>query len=397
MPRRRPVRVRPKAPAADESPTALEASPRSGADERRAEDVPTASEALRVLTGLAHRRTGRIPAPLLVRHALRVARGGGWPVEKAALEAILRRVELRQADALRVGARPSASPFGRYTVRRARGASRPYDVLLDGLDPIEASCDCDDFVRASLGLCKHVATVLDDLAKRPKRFEAWARSRRARDTRDRWTWNPIRPLAGPGDWLDGLRLRPGSGRASSVALPPALRGLLVETGAGTGVFAIASGHVARARRRALVEALEHAVLKAPRGAPVDVDPAVRALLVEERRRLDARHDAARDVAATRAALRTLKQRLYPYQREGVERFLETGSLLLADDMGLGKTAQAIARVTSSMRRGRVTRGLLIVPASLKPQWAARVEPLHGRAAPPRRGGPARRARRCTAR
>ena len=76
-----------EAPAADESPTALEASPRSGADERRAENVPTASEALRVLTGLAHRRTGRIPAPLLVRHALRVARGGGWPVEKAVEEA----------------------------------------------------------------------------------------------------------------------------------------------------------------------------------------------------------------------------------------------------------------------------------------------------------------------
>ena len=96
---------------------------------------------------------------------------------------------------------------------------------------------------------------------------------------------------------------------------------------------------------------------------------MRALLREERRRLDARHDAARDVATTRAALRTLKQRLYPYQRVGVERFLETGSLLLADDMGLGKTAQAIASCHVLYATKRAVRGLLIVPAALKPQWA----------------------------
>ena len=44
----------------------------------------------------------------------------------------------------------------------------------------------------------------------------------------------------------------------------------------------------------------------------------------------------------KAVMKGLKCPLYPYQRDGVKRFLETGQLLLADDMGLGKTAQAIA-------------------------------------------------------
>ena len=53
----------------------------------------------------------------------------------------------------------------------------------------------------------------------------------------------------------------------------------------------------------------------------------------------------------------------------MERFLATGRLLLADDMGLGKTAQAIACCDVLWRTGRIRRGLIIAPASLKPQWA----------------------------
>jgi len=68
------------------------------------------------------------------------------------------------------------------------------------------------------------------------------------------------------------------------------------------------------------------------------------------------------------ALKSLKRDLYPYQREGVERFLLSGSLLLGDDMGLGKTAQAIASCHALWHTGHARRGLLIVPASLKGQW-----------------------------
>ena len=71
----------------------------------------------------------------------------------------------------------------------------------------------------------------------------------------------------------------------------------------------------------------------------------------------------------REAFKSMKRPLYPYQREGVERFLAAGRLLLADDMGLGKTAQAITCCDILKRTGRIRRGLIIAPASLKPQWA----------------------------
>ncbi|HVR76075.1 MAG TPA: DEAD/DEAH box helicase, partial [Planctomycetota bacterium] len=72
--------------------------------------------------------------------------------------------------------------------------------------------------------------------------------------------------------------------------------------------------------------------------------------------------------AAAEALRSLKLELYPYQQEGVDRFLAARRLLLADDMGLGKTAQATAICHVLWKTARARRGLLIVPASLKPQW-----------------------------
>jgi SNF2 family DNA or RNA helicase len=68
-------------------------------------------------------------------------------------------------------------------------------------------------------------------------------------------------------------------------------------------------------------------------------------------------------------LRGMKQKLFRYQREGVERFLRIGRLLLADDMGLGKTAQAIASCHALFAAGKVRRAVVVAPAALKPQWA----------------------------
>ncbi len=99
------------------------------------------------------------------------------------------------------------------------------------------------------------------------------------------------------------------------------------------------------------------------------DPALRSLLESEHKRLKPLVERALSPGQIRAAFKTLKRSLYPYQRDGVERFLMAGRLLLADDMGLGKTAQAIASCDILRRTGRVRRGVIIAPASLKPQWA----------------------------
>jgi SNF2 family DNA or RNA helicase len=123
----------------------------------------------------------------------------------------------------------------------------------------------------------------------------------------------------------------------------------------------AGDHAARLR-------LVRTIQAGTRAAGVALDPAARAVLAEERARL-ARVLRLRAAAPRlQRALGQAKRRLYAYQKEGVRRFLLEGRLVLADDMGLGKTTQAIVAASALFAAGLVQRGLLVVPASLKPQW-----------------------------
>ena len=61
-------------------------------------------------------------------------------------------------------------------------------------------------------------------------------------------------------------------------------------------------------------------------------------------------------------------RLFGYQREGIERLLNSRSVLLADEMGLGKTIQAIAALRILAASGEVERALIVCPVGLIAQW-----------------------------
>ncbi len=309
----------------------------------------TESEAYQTLLARAHRRTGGVPPESVVRHVLSVTRGGDWPVQREALEAVLRRCASTHTDEIQIVRRPRGRLLGLYATRRHESRARPYRTLLRRIEPIDGSCECADFLRSSLGLCKHLVAVLEDTASRRRRVEIEPESAPAPAP---LRWDPVRPLTGPGDWLarvhwvDGapdreLRrwMRPTNGRGSSVTVPDA-----------------------PPRRLALVDRLLGA-LRDGNG-----EPALHALLREERARLARQIQTASTRSRLRHSLRTLKQSLYPYQHDGVERFFSSGRLLLADDMGLGKTAQAIAACHALWHTGRVRRGLLVVPAALKPQW-----------------------------
>lgn len=61
--------------------------------------------------------------------------------------------------------------------------------------------------------------------------------------------------------------------------------------------------------------------------------------------------------------------LFPYQREAFDMFMDRGSLLLALDTGLGKTATSIAICEDLLERRMTKTCLVVVPATLKYQWA----------------------------
>jgi superfamily II DNA or RNA helicase len=312
---------------------------------------PAESEAYQILLARAHRKTGAIPPELVVRHVLAVTAGADWPVRREALEALLRRFAFGQADRLQIVTRPGGGgPLGLYATRRQGSPARPYSTLLRCVEPIEGSCSCPDFLRSSLGLCKHLLAVLEDIASKPRGVE---RARRAATPDGApLRWDPIRPLTGEGDWLARIRWMDGS------PAPRLRRWLHPITGGGFTTEV----PEAPARRLELVNNLL-GVLGDDHG-----EPALHALLLEDRQRTARAVQGGRDLHRLTQAIRSLKQPLYPYQREAVERFLSNGRLLLADDMGLGKTAQAIAACHALWRAGRVRRGLVVVPAALKPQW-----------------------------
>jgi hypothetical protein len=330
-----------------------------------------ASEALATLQHLAHKKTGRVPAELLARHVLRIYADAEWPVQRAALEAVLRRFDFARQDGLRVAGRPSGgSPFGLYRTGRRRGRARPYRTVLRGVEPLVASCACADFVRNSLGLCKHVLVILDDIAARPEGLTRAARASATSRAALRpnggvcLVWDPVRPLEGPGDGLERIRLLAGHG-SGAMARVRVRRALARFGRAGADGARLRSTWPAhRQRRLALVNDLL-LLTGASRTPAREPDPGLEALLREERQRLDL---AVGGASVPPGALRGLRRKLYPYQREGVARFLGSGRLLLADDMGLGKTVQAIAACHALYQAKRVERGLLIVPASLKTQW-----------------------------
>lgn len=298
---------------------------------------PLQQEALEVLTAEFDGHTGRIPPSLAAAQVLRVTEGGDFALQKAAADALLRRIravsdEWRLAHGRR-GARPRA---GARRVVVARG--RSYQIWVGSFRELSGSCECADFARSSLGLCKHLWWVLE------QGFDAHGSASAATASPRALEWNPVRPLTGEGDWLARVRWR-GEGRAP-------------------WPFDAAGNLQAKTlreptRRREVVEAL----LKTK-----DLDPALSALLRRERAHLERCVELTPSAMDIKRTLKKLRQPLFPYQATGVSRFLETGRLLLGDDMGLGKTAQAIASCHVLHATGRVKKGLIVVPAALKTQW-----------------------------
>jgi SNF2 family DNA or RNA helicase len=68
--------------------------------------------------------------------------------------------------------------------------------------------------------------------------------------------------------------------------------------------------------------------------------------------------------------------LYPYQSLGVDQFLDRGNLLVAGGTGVGKTVMTIGIAEELLGRepdeGRISTSLIVVPATLKYQWAQKI-------------------------
>src|SRR6266571_6876119 len=159
----------------------------------------TENETYQTLLARAHRRTGGVPPERLVRHVLSVTHGGDWPVQRDALDAVLRRCASTHTDEIQIVGRPRGRLLGLYATRGSR--TRPYRTLLRRIEPLDGSCECADFLRNSLGLCKHLVAVVEEVVSKARRAEVEREAASSAPLR----WDPVRPLTGPGDWLARVR------------------------------------------------------------------------------------------------------------------------------------------------------------------------------------------------
>ncbi len=297
----------------------------------------------------AQRRFGAIPAAVVVSQVLAIHPDGDFAVQSAALQALIRRMAFAKRDDLCVASRPAQrTVLGVYTTRRKgqRSGARPYTTLLECVSPPRGSCDCPDYTKSSLGLCKHLLVVLESIYASARRLARAEREILPRSAR--MIWDPTLPLQGPIDRLAGIAWE-GQRPAAKLARCFTTEGRIDLT------------QIRSAKQR-------HTTLTAMKKSRVEKSPAARAIIEEETARCSRQLTSETALPKALATLRTLKRKLYPYQREGVTEFLRKGRLLLADDMGLGKTTQAVAICHALLGSGRISRGLLVVPASLKQQW-----------------------------
>jgi len=345
----------------------------------RTPDVPPEDETRRTLLELGRRSFGAFPGAQVVGHVLAFTEGADFAVRAAAVEALVRRWQFARRDSLVVSARPEGGRvLGVYATGRSSGGRgkrtqtpdrrnrragdpRPYATVLEAVEPLRGSCDCPDFLRSSLGLCKHLLVVLDDVYGNPRRRAAASCEVPERTKRPKLAWDPRVPLTGSVDRLLGLELVDAEGRPGRRASnEERIRQLFVK-----GRLDARKLRTPAARREVLAS-LE-AALQGRTGG-LDATPAAHAIVRDELARATRQAENGSAVRETLRYARTLKRKLYPYQMEGLTRFLDTGRLLLADDMGLGKTTQAIAAAHVLFESGRIRRGLLVVPTALKSQW-----------------------------
>lgn len=277
----------------------------------------------------------------------------GWRTSDA--EEIERRRWRGLSEIVSVEALDPAHPvFGDFRVR-STGSGNAYTVEIRSLSQPLNACDCHDFRVNGLGTCKHIEGTLAALKRKRK--------------------GPARAAAEAGSPRVEVYLAPGPEPQATIAWPtaklePGLARLLAGAGLPPGTERLDEPAQLLARiDRLLGEASPDL------RALIRVSARLRTWVADRERRAEraaARARFAADLAANRESLDLLKAPLLPYQREGALHLAFGERALLADEMGLGKTIQAIAACALLHRLRGIRRVLVVMPASLKGEWAEQI-------------------------
>jgi ERCC4-related helicase len=237
---------------------------------------------------------------------------------------------------------PKHPIFSSFEVRSPSGMT--YRAEIRDLLSRQFYCSCTDFAINGLGTCKHIESILLQLARR-QRAEFKAAERASSKRID------IAPDLPAGC----LRVERNLGK-----LPPGLRARFDLNGLQVNGLSPE-------------ELLEE--LKASRSRSIRISEEVAPWIEMRRREQDriiSRREYIAGVANGVQPEQITHSPLLPYQREGMLHLAFNERALLADEMGLGKTIQAIAACALLHHLGKAQRVLIVTPASLKTEWEEQI-------------------------
>jgi len=282
------------------------------------------------------------------------------PPDKAPLEtlsdeellqrALEERAERMRKDKMSLESADLETVWTDYSVT-SHASGKTYRVALRGFKRGESYCSCPDFKVNTLGTCKHIMYVQQEVKRRfaDERLQQPYRRkhisvvlRYGREVELR-VLPPHEPLAG---------------EAAELIAPVADRAVID-----------VRDLLDRIRR---LEALGRQVT-----IYRDAEEHIEAVLfrdriqkeIEEIRKDPGNHPLRREL---------LRQELLPYQLDGIAFAAGAGRAILADDMGLGKTVQGIGTAELLARLAGIERVLVVCPASVKSQWRLEIERFTGR-------------------
>ncbi len=250
--------------------------------------------------------------------------------------------------------------FSDYRVTNPESGGE-YTVSVRGFDVGDNACTCPDFKANTLGTCKHILAVLDEL-----KDELPANLQKKKAV-------IVRPE---------LYLHYGESLQLGIHLP--LRHSDKLTALAKKFFDERGFWSGRGRFEDLIAAVEIV----PEEVTVmsdALDFVDREVERVEMRRREA--DWLEQLGAGTLEWNLLKVPVYDFQMRGALFLACRGRSILGDDMGLGKTIMALAAVELLARERGIGRVLVVAPSSVKYQWETEIQKFTGRAVQVIEGSP----------
>jgi hypothetical protein len=266
------------------------------------------------------------------------------PLESLSDEELVRmalqeRAERARTEKMRLKSVDRNDLWTDYTVT-SLSSGKSYRVALRGWERGNSYCSCPDFRKNTLGTCKHLMYVMEEVKKR---FSKTARE----------TPYQIKDLC--------VHLRYGQDTELRMLVPESL-----DRQAMMLIRPVINKPISNVK-----DLLQRIKKLGGMGHDVTVYPDAeeyinKALYID---RISNKVSEIRKDPKNHPLRKTLlKAELLPYQLDGIAFAVGAGRAVLADDMGLGKTIQGIGAAEMLLREAGISKVLVVCPASVKSQW-----------------------------